>query len=128
MVGRRGSDATSTVVSGNAGLGHSRLSIIDLAGGGQPRCNEKRSLWIPFNGEIFNYRNFGPNSFGFTTQSDTEVILHLFEDEGEDCVRRLNGQWAFAIWDVRPAVPVPRPARDSTAVLFADASRGRARF
>lgn len=85
------------------GLAHARLSIIDLAGGQQPMCNEDSSLWITFNGEIFNYlelrEELRSKGHRFATRSDTEVILHLYEDKGEDCVQYLNGQWAFAIWD-----------------------------
>jgi asparagine synthase (glutamine-hydrolysing) len=85
------------------GLAHARLSIIDVAGGQQPMCNEDSSLWITFNGEIFNYLELREElirkGHRFATRSDTEVILHLYEEKGGDCVRYLNGQWAFAIWD-----------------------------
>jgi asparagine synthase (glutamine-hydrolysing) len=108
MVGRlrhRGPDGVGVYIDGEAALGHARLSIIDLAGGSQPMTNEDGSLWIVFNGEIFNYVELREELLGrghiFSTQSDTEVILHLFEDLGEDCVSRLNGQWAFGIWDKR---------------------------
>ncbi len=99
----RGPDANAVYRHGNAALGHARLSIVDLAGGAQPMSNEDGTLWITFNGEIFNYRELRTTllerGHRFATHSDTEVILHLFEDEGEACVERLNGQWAFAIWD-----------------------------
>ncbi|NWF85461.1 MAG: asparagine synthase (glutamine-hydrolyzing) [Bryobacteraceae bacterium] len=99
----RGPDANGVYVDEFAALGHARLSIIDLAGGGQPMCNEDGSLWITFNGEIFNYLELRIDLIArghvFSTKSDTEVILHLFEEYGQDCVSRLNGQWAFAIWD-----------------------------
>jgi asparagine synthase (glutamine-hydrolysing) len=108
MVGairHRGPDGVGVYVDGSAALGHSRLSIIDLAGGGQPMSNEDGTLWIVFNGEIFNYLELREELLArghqFATRSDTEVILHLFEDYGEGCVSRLNGQWAFAIWDKR---------------------------
>lgn len=85
------------------GLGHARLSIIDLLTGQQPMCNEDQSLWITFNGEIYNYRELRQElkqaGHLFHSQSDTEVILHLYEQFGSDCVRHLNGQFAFAIWD-----------------------------
>lgn len=104
MLKHRGPDGNGTHREQNVGLVHTRLSIIDLAGGGQPMPNEDRSLWITFNGEIFNYLELREQliqrGHRFATQSDTEVILHLFEEEGEDCVSRLNGQWAFAIWDL----------------------------
>jgi asparagine synthase (glutamine-hydrolysing) len=99
----RGPDATGVYLDESAALGHARLSIIDLAGGGQPMCNEDGSLWITFNGEIFNYLELRIDLIArghvFSTKSDTEVILHLFEEYGQDCVSRINGQWAFAIWD-----------------------------
>lgn len=101
----RGPDAQGVYVHERAALGHARLSIIDLEGGAQPMSNEDGSLWITFNGEIFNYIELRAlleaRGHRFATHSDTEVILHLFEDEGEACVHRLNGQWAFAIWNRR---------------------------
>jgi asparagine synthase (glutamine-hydrolysing) len=101
----RGPDASGMHVRGPVGLGHARLSIIDLSGGGQPMHNRERSLSITFNGEIFNYIELREELIGkghhFETSSDTEVILHLYEEEGQECVKRLNGQWAFAIWDAR---------------------------
>src|SRR5271170_286271 len=98
----RGPDARAIHHHECAALAHARLSIIDLEGGAQPMSNEDGSLWITFNGEIFNYIELRAillqRGHKFSTHSDTEVILHLFEDEGEECVHRLNGQWAFAIW------------------------------
>jgi asparagine synthase (glutamine-hydrolysing) len=103
VLSHRGPDDTGFHAENGVGLAHARLSIIDLLGGKQPMCNEDSSLWIIFNGEIFNYLELREDLLGkghqFSTCSDTEVILHLFEEEGEDCVRYLNGQWAFAIWD-----------------------------
>jgi len=91
--------------SGAAGLAHARLSIIDLATGDQPMSSADGSLWISFNGEIFNYVELRADLIRagrrFATQSDTEVILHLYAVHGEACVQYLNGDWAFAIWDVR---------------------------
>jgi asparagine synthase (glutamine-hydrolysing) len=108
MVGslqHRGPDENGAVTKGPAGLGHARLSIIDLAGGRQPMSTEDGSLWITFNGEIFNYIELREElirkGHRFATRSDTEVILHLYQEEGERCVERLNGQWAFGIWDTR---------------------------
>ncbi len=84
-------------------LGHRRLSIIDVEGGRQPISNETGKIWITFNGEIFNYRALREELIGkghtFKTKSDTEVIVHLYEEEGTSCVERLNGQFAFALWD-----------------------------
>jgi asparagine synthase (glutamine-hydrolysing) len=103
MVNHRGPDYSGSHVDGSVGLAHARLSIIDLGGGHQPMCNEDKTVWITFNGEIFNYVELRDNlikkGHRFHTQSDTEVIVHLYEEKGEDCVQDLNGQWAFAIWD-----------------------------
>ncbi|HLT02932.1 MAG TPA: asparagine synthase (glutamine-hydrolyzing) [Geminicoccaceae bacterium] len=88
-----------------ASLGHRRLSIIDLAGGRQPIANEDETLWVICNGEIYNYQNLRQEllrkGHRFRTSSDTEVILHLYEEEGDRCVERLRGMFAFALWDVR---------------------------
>jgi asparagine synthase (glutamine-hydrolysing) len=101
----RGPDARGVYQHGCAALANARLQIIDVEGGGQPMSNEDGNLWITFNGEIFNYLELRDlllsRGHRFSTRSDTEVILHLFEDEGDACVQRLNGQWAFAIWDQR---------------------------
>jgi asparagine synthase (glutamine-hydrolysing) len=103
VLSHRGPDDTGFHAENGVGLAHARLSIIDLAGGHQPMSNEDGSLWITFNGEIFNYLELREELLGrghkFVTRSDTEVILHLYEEKGEDCVQHLNGQWAFAIWD-----------------------------
>ena len=105
MIRHRGPDDCGVHIDGNVGLGHARLSIIDLACGQQPMHNEDRSLTITFNGEIFNYLELREEllrkGHRFATQSDTEVILHSYEEKGEDCVQDFNGQWAFAIWDAK---------------------------
>ena len=99
----RGPDEEGIYVDEHIGLGHARLSIIDLAGGSQPIHNEDKSLWIVYNGEVFNYielrQDLLKKGHKFCTNTDTEVILHLYEDEGPDCLHKLNGQFAFAIWD-----------------------------
>jgi len=99
----RGPDDWGIYTDKQVGLAHARLSIIDLASGQQPMHNEDKSLSIVFNGEIFNYielrQDLLRRGHKLRTQSDTEVILHLYEEAGEECVRHLNGQWAFAIWD-----------------------------
>lgn len=101
----RGPDAQNVYANSGVGLANARLSIVDLAGGGQPMSNADGSLWITFNGEIFNHVELREELLKkgdrFATRSDTEVILHLYRDLGEDCVHRLNGQWAFAVWDAR---------------------------
>lgn len=99
----RGPDGYGFHRDGAVGLAHARLSIIDLAGGSQPIHNEERTVWVVFNGEIFNYielrQELIRKGHQFRTNSDTEVLLELYRAEGETCVQRLNGQWAFAIWD-----------------------------
>jgi len=101
----RGPDGFGFFQDKRAGLAHARLSIIDLEGGWQPIANEDKTLWIIFNGEIFNYpelrRQLISRGHCFRTESDTEVIIHLYEDKGEDCLQELNGQFAFAIYDQR---------------------------
>jgi asparagine synthase (glutamine-hydrolysing) len=105
MIRHRGPDASAVYTAGQVGLGHRRLSIIDLSGGQQPMSNADQSLWITFNGEIFNYvelrEDLIQKGYQFATNSDTEVILHMYEDKGEECVSFFNGQWAFAIWDAK---------------------------
>src|SRR5690349_9723283 len=99
----RGPDDVGVYCKGPVGLAHARLSIIDLAGGHQPLSIANETLWISFNGEIFNYvelrEELITKGHRFATSSDTEVLLRLYQEEGERCVERLNGQWAFAIWD-----------------------------
>jgi len=99
----RGPDDDGHCVEGDVGLGMRRLSIIDVAGGHQPITNEDESLVIVFNGEIYNYRPLREmllaRGHTFRTESDTEVILHLYEDEGPACLQRLDGMWGIAIWD-----------------------------
>jgi asparagine synthase (glutamine-hydrolysing) len=103
MIRHRGPDGFGIYLDESVGLGSARLSIIDLSGGDQPICNEDGSLWIVFNGEIFNYIELRPaleaRGHRFSTRSDTEVILHLYEDYGPACLQYLNGQFALAIWD-----------------------------
>ncbi len=103
MIRHRGPDQFGIYLDRHIGLGSARLSIIDLSGGQQPISNEDESLWIVFNGEIFNYVELRPSlearGHRFTTNTDTEVLLHLYEDYGPDCLRFLNGQFAIAIWD-----------------------------
>lgn len=104
----RGPDATGLYLSNDVGLGHARLSIIDLSGGHQPMHNEDRTVWIVFNGEIFNYpelrNDLIQRGHQFYTQSDTEVIIHLYEEHGPEVFSHLNGQFAIALWDVRKRI------------------------
>jgi asparagine synthase (glutamine-hydrolysing) len=101
----RGPDDVGYGISGAAGLAMRRLSIIDLSTGHQPIYNEDGTAFIVFNGEIYNYRELRPTlesqGHRFQTNTDTEVILHLYEQHGADCVQHLNGMFAFAIWDDR---------------------------
>lgn len=104
-VSHRGPDERGIFVHHGTGLGHARLSIIDLATGRQPMANSERTIFLSFNGEIFNYvelrQELIARGHRFATQSDTEVILHLYEEMGPDCVKRFNGDFAFALWDSR---------------------------
>jgi len=99
----RGPDDEGIYVADGAGLGMRRLSIIDLSGGHQPIFNEDRSAWIVFNGEIYNFLELHPdlekNGHHFKTKSDTEVIIHLYEEMGSECVQKLRGMFGLAIYD-----------------------------
>jgi asparagine synthase (glutamine-hydrolysing) len=99
----RGPDESGIYLDRWTGLGHARLSIIDLSGGTQPIHNEDGTLWIIYNGEIFNYPELRQDlicrGHRFYTSTDTEVILHLYEESGPSCLDSLNGQFAFAIWN-----------------------------
>lgn len=101
----RGPDDSGYYTDRQAGLAMRRLSIIDLQTGKQPIPNEDRTIWVVLNGEIYNYREVrrGLENKGhrFRTTSDTEVIVHLFEESGEECVQALRGMFAFAVWDSR---------------------------
>jgi len=103
VLAHRGPDGAGLHIAGPVGLGHRRLAIVDVAGGHQPMANEDRTVWITFNGEIYNHADLrlGLEARGhrYETRSDTETILHLYEEEGERCVERLTGMFAFAIWD-----------------------------
>ena len=99
----RGPDDAGCHIERLAGLGHARLSIIDLASGRQPIANEDETVWITFNGEIYNFPELREELLAkghqFRTHTDTETIVHLYEEEGERCVERLRGMFAFGIWD-----------------------------
>lgn len=98
----RGPDDNGTYFDKHAALGIQRLSIIDLKGGHQPICNENKNIWVVFNGEIYNYieiKKYLSKKHIFRTKTDTEVIVHLYEEYGENFPRYLNGMFAFAIWD-----------------------------
>jgi len=99
----RGPDGEGLWTEGPVGLAHRRLAIVDVAGGAQPMTTADENAWIVFNGEIYNHPELKPQleSMGhqYRTRSDTETILHIYKDAGEDCVGRLRGMFAFALWD-----------------------------
>lgn len=104
-IAHRGPDGEGTFRAGPIGLVHRRLAIIDLNGGQQPLCNEDASVHVVFNGEIYNYQQLRGELLSrghvFRTHSDTEVLVHLYEEHGADLCRHLRGMFAFAIWDAR---------------------------
>lgn len=103
VMAHRGPDDDGVFTLGRVGLGMRRLSIVDVAAGHQPLSNEDGSIWIVFNGEIYNHRALREKlivaGHRYRTQSDTETIVHLYEEYGKDCVQHLRGMFAFAIWD-----------------------------
>ena len=103
-INHRGPDNRGIWVNGNIGFGHTRLSIIDLSTlGNQPMPNENQTVWVTFNGEIYNFLDIREylikKGHCFRSRTDTEVLVHLWEEEGVDCVKRLRGMFAFAVWD-----------------------------
>jgi asparagine synthase (glutamine-hydrolysing) len=105
VITHRGPDDKGMFIDGSVGLGHRRLSIVDVASGHQPMTNEDDSLHITYNGEIYNHADFREEleakGHVYKTHCDTETILHLYEEHGESCVEFLRGMFAFAIWDQR---------------------------
>jgi asparagine synthase (glutamine-hydrolysing) len=105
VIEHRGPDSRGLFVDQDVGIGVQRLAVIDLETGDQPIFNEDRSAVVVLNGEIYNYRELREDLLArghrFTSRSDTEVIVHLYEDHGDDCVRMLRGMFAFALWDIR---------------------------
>ncbi len=101
----RGPDDAGHYIAGPVALGHRRLSIIDLTTGTQPMSNEDETIWIVFNGEIYNFvalrQELIKRGHRFKSSSDTEVIVHLYEEFGDDCIGQLQGMFAFALWDAR---------------------------
>ena len=101
----RGPDDEGIYIDGQVGIGMRRLSIVDLATGHQPLSNEDGTVWVVFNGEIYNHALLRPDleakGHHYSTHSDTETIIHLYEEYGVDCVQHLRGMFAFAIWDAR---------------------------
>src|SRR6266487_1715651 len=105
VTAHRGPDDEGQHIAGNAAIAMRRLSIIDVAGGHQPISNADDTLWIVCNGEIYNFRELRAElqskGYRFKTGSDSEVLLHLYDAEGDAFVQRLNGMFAFALWDAR---------------------------
>jgi len=107
LLAHRGPDDSGHLVRGNVALGHRRLSVIDLsAGGHQPMGNEDGSIWIVYNGECYNYRELARHLSGagvaLRTASDTEVLLKLYERQGESFLESVVAMFALALWDERP--------------------------
>jgi len=103
VIAHRGPDEEGLYCDGIAALAHRRLSIVDLSAGQQPLSNEDGSIWVVFNGEIYNHADVRPSlaahGHRYRTKSDTETIVHAYEQWGDDCVRRFRGMFAFALWD-----------------------------
>ena len=125
----RGPDAAGIYVNGPVGLAHARLSIIDLEGGDQPIHNEDQTLWIVYNGEIFNYpelrKELENRGHQFYTQTDTEVLVHLYEEKGLDMLDDLNGQFDFAFWDKKQKKLILGRDRVGIRPLFYCMNNGR---
>lgn len=132
MIRHRGPDGTGMYLDERVGLGSARLSIIDLEGGDQPISNEDGTLWVVFNGEIFNYVELIPGLLArghrFTTHSDTEVLLHLYEEYGLEFLSRLNGQFAIALWDSAQKTLLLARDRAGVRPLFYTVQDGRLVF
>jgi asparagine synthase (glutamine-hydrolysing) len=129
----RGPDGDGFHVEPQIGLGHRRLAIIDIAGGAQPMFNEDGSVVIVFNGEIYNFAQLRPRleALGHVFRShhsDTETIIHAWESFGPDCLRQLNGQFAFALWDRRRGLFLARDRLGKKPLYYATDSAGRLVF
>ena len=104
-ISHRGPDDAGVRLAGHVGLGHRRLSIVDVSGGHQPMSNEDGRVWITYNGEVYNHAGFRSrlegNGHRYKTRCDTEAIIHLYEELGASVARELQGMFAFAIFDER---------------------------
>ncbi|MGO9471118.1 MAG: asparagine synthetase B, partial [Isosphaeraceae bacterium] len=132
-VAHRGPDGEGFHVEGPVGLGHRRLAIIDLEGGAQPMANEDESVWVTYNGEIYNEPELRvaleARGHTFRTASDTECLVHLYEDHGPDFVRHLNGMFALAIWDRRRSrLVLARDRMGQKPLFYAETSGGGLAF
>jgi asparagine synthase (glutamine-hydrolysing) len=105
LIRHRGPDGSGEYCAGSIGLGHRRLSIIDLSTGDQPMCSEDGTVWVVYNGEIYNFLDLRTDLLArghkFKSSTDTEVIIHLYEELGPDAVSHFRGMFAFALWDER---------------------------
>lgn len=132
MVRHRGPEAAGFYIDDEVALGHARLSIVDLEGGLQPLTNEDESVWLVCNGEVFNFvevrSELQARGHRFKTGSDCETILHLYEEQGPDCVHALNGDFAFALWDRRRQRLVLARDRVGVRPLFYAEAGGRLMF
>ena len=132
VIAHRGPDDDGFYLKGRVGLGHRRLSIIDVSGGHQPIYNETGTVAIVFNGEIYNYRELAAlveaRGHHLQTRSDTETIVHLYEEFGERCVAMLEGMFAFAIWDEAKQVMLIARDRLGKKPLYYAAHQGRLVF
>ncbi len=128
-IAHRGPDDDGKYLNGSVGLGFRRLSIIDLSGGHQPMANEDETVWIAYNGEIFNHAEhrapLEARGHRFRTRSDTEAIVHLYEEHGSACPRALRGMFGFAIWDEkRKSLLLARDRSGIKPVFYATTPRG----
>lgn len=132
QLAHRGPDGSGFLRDHGVVLGHCRLSLIDFAGGAQPLGNPDATVWVTFNGEIFNYIELAAELGGlghrFTTHSDTEVIVHAWEEWGAECFARFNGQWALALWDRRTKQLVLSRDRLGVRPLYIRHGPGRISF
>lgn len=135
MMGRlhhRGPDSSGYYRDRRVALGHTRLAIIDLNTGEQPLSNEDHAVWISFNGEIFNYRELASTlserGHIFRTKSDTEVIVHAYEEWGTSCFEHFNGQWALALWDKKKGKVIFSRDRLGIRPLYYAVTPGRILF
>ncbi len=132
VIAHRGPDDDGYYLAEGVGLGMRRLSIIDVEGGHQPVCNEDRTVWVVFNGEIYNFQELRADLMRrghvCPTRTDTEVIVHLYEEYGADCVDRLRGMFGFALWDSKRKLLLIARDRLGIKPLYYAESGGRLLF